>query len=295
MNKKILTGIIIDWFTIIIIILPYFCFPKPSPHKRNFSITDTSISHPYKGEEQISDGLLTIIAVTVPLVVSFALIIITKGGAYEYNQFLLAMFASIGISLELSEFVKALFGRFRPDFLSRCQINTDMVKEIIAGQYIVDGLPVGHDRLFDLSICTNPNTKILDEGRRSFPSGHSSTICSTFVLLTFYLAGKLRVFDHRVYIWRLVISILPIFGAIYIMSTRHQDNLHHWSDLLGGAILGSLVAIIIYHFFYPPVTSFYSNKPYRYRINQILSDESHPINDSESVNPSLDKDIAKLV
>jgi len=67
------------------------------------------------------------------------------------------------------------------------------------------------------------------------------------------------------------------------MSTRHQDNLHHWSDLLGGAILGSLVAIIVYHFFYPPVTSFYSNKPYRYRINQILSDESHPINDSESV------------
>jgi len=61
MNKKILTGIIIDWFTIIIIILPYFCFPKPSPHKRNFSITDTSISHPYKGEEQISDGLLTVI------------------------------------------------------------------------------------------------------------------------------------------------------------------------------------------------------------------------------------------
>jgi len=50
-----------------------------------------------------------------------------------------------------------------------------MVKEIIAGQYIVDGLPVGHDRLFDLSICTNPNTKILDEGRRSFPSGHSSS------------------------------------------------------------------------------------------------------------------------
>eukprot|EP00833_Pecoramyces_ruminatium_P000648 jgi/Orpsp1_1/1174680/evm.model.c7180000050952.1 len=280
-EKKVLISIIIDWVTVVVILIPYLCFPKPSPHQRNFSITDASISHPYKGEEQISDGLLTIIAVTVPLIVSFALITLTKGGAYEYNQFLLAMFASIGISLELSEFVKALFGRFRPDFLSRCQINTDKVQEIIAGQFTIDGLPVGQNRLFDLSICTNPNTKILDEGRRSFPSGHSSTICSTFILLAFYLAGKLRVFDRRVYVWRLAVSTLPIFGAVYVMSTRHQDNLHHWSDLLGGAILGSTVAILVYHFFYPPVTSLYSDKPYKYRINKIINKDNQSLNDHE--------------
>jgi len=47
------------------------------------------------------------------------------------------------------------------------------VNAILSNQYIVDGLPVGDKRLFDMSICSNPNKKILNEGRRSFPSGHA--------------------------------------------------------------------------------------------------------------------------
>ncbi|OUM67261.1 hypothetical protein PIROE2DRAFT_5319 [Piromyces sp. E2] len=194
----------------------------------------------------------------------------------------LSLATCLGITVELSEFIKNLFGRFRPDFLSRCQIDYNKVNSLLGDQYIINGLPVGEHRLFDLSICSNPNKKILDEGRRSFPSGHASSISSSFVLLTLFLAGRLRVFDHRVYIWRLVICFLPIFGAIYVMATRHQDNLHHWSDLLGGAILGTVVDLIVYHFFYPPVTSKYSNRPYRYRINK-LNNEKEIINDNDIV------------
>jgi len=54
-------------------------------------------------------------------------------------------------------------------------IDYNKVDEIVASSYSVAGLPVGEKRLFDLSICSNTNIKVLDEGRRSFPSGHASS------------------------------------------------------------------------------------------------------------------------
>ncbi|ORX80732.1 PAP2-domain-containing protein [Anaeromyces robustus] len=295
MTNKVLIGMCLDWLTVVAIILPYFCVTKPSPYERKFSITDETISRPYKGSEQISDVLVAGIAVFVPVIMGIIVILLTKGGGYECNQLLLAILTSIGITLDITEFTKALFGRFRPDFLSRCQINAEKVNEILSTTYLVDGLPLAQDRLFDISICSNPDTKILDEGRRSFPSGHSSNTCSTFILLALFLAGRLKVFDGRVYPWRLIVSILPLFGAIYIMATRHQDNLHHWSDLLGGAIIGSIIAIIVYHFYFPPVYSKYSDKPYKLRVNKILNQSGQAIDDSESMANPYDKDISKLV
>jgi len=99
------------------------------------------------------------------------------------------------------------------------------------------------------------------------------------VILSLFIAGRLRVFNRRFCIWRLLLSSLPLFGAIYIVSTRYQDNLHHWSDLLAGTIIGTIISIIVYHYFYPPLNSEISGKPYKYRYEELEND-NEPINDS---------------
>ena len=78
--------------------------------------------------------------------------------------------------------------------------------------------PGSEDPLWGLStvdICTQTVSYILEDGWKSFPSGHSSSMSNTFLLvvnhssdeyevsfaglgfLAFYLAGKLHLFDNR--------------------------------------------------------------------------------------------------
>jgi len=62
------------------------------------------------------------------------------------------------------------------------------------------------------------------------------------------------------------------------MATRHQDNLHHWSDLVGGALLGTIINFIVYPFFYP---SKCSKKQYNSE-SEALVNKVEIVNDGES-------------
>jgi len=297
MSSKNSTKLIIDYVTVLVILLLHFVIKKIPPHERKFSITEESISHPYLGIEQISESLLIAIISLIPIVVGIVFITLYKGNSNEYHQFILALATSIGLTIDIVGFIKLLFGRFRPDFLSRCKIDYNKVNDIISSTYTVGGIPIGENRLFDISICTNTDTEVLDEGRRSFPSGHASSTFSSFVILTLFMVGKLRIFNRRTCIWRLLVSSLPLFGAIFIVSTRYQDNLHHWSDLLAGAIIGTIIGSIVYHFFYPPVTSEYSNIAYKYKYDElnINNDDEVPISSNNITINTSDGNFNKLV
>jgi len=296
MSSKNSTKLIIDYVTVLVILLLHFVIKKIPPHERKFSITEESISHPYLGIEQISESLLIAIISLIPIVVGIVFITLYKGNSNEYHQFILALATSIGLTIDIVGFIKLLFGRFRPDFLSRCNIDYNKVNDIIASTYTVGGVPIGENRLFDISICKNTDLEVLDEGRRSFPSGHASSTFSSFIILTLFMIGKLRIFNRRSCIWRLLVSSLPLFGAIYIVSTRYQDNLHHWSDLLAGAIIGTIVGSIVYHFFYPPVTSENSNIAYKYNYDELnVNDDEVPISSTNITINASDGNFNKLV
>ena len=107
----------------------------------------------------------------------------------------------------LTNFLKILVGRPRPDFLSRCFPS----KEINLN-----------------AECTgNPN--VVREGRKSFPSGHSSMAFASLGFLAFYLAGKVHLFGERKSpAWKLIIFLLPLMLATTIALSRISDNRHHW-------------------------------------------------------------------
>ncbi|EDR07747.1 uncharacterized protein LACBIDRAFT_298254 [Laccaria bicolor S238N-H82] len=152
------------------------------------------------------------------------------------------------------------------------------------------------DPIFGLStdaICTNTDVAIMRDGFRSFPSGHSSRrrltqpITVSFAglgFLSFYLAGKLHLFDKRGHAGKAWLSLTPFAGAALVAISRTMDYRHHWHDVLVGSILGTVLAYFSYRQYYPSLSSELSHRPYSPRIKDELDANLHR-NDLESPVP----------
>lgn len=56
--------------------------------------------------------------------------------------------------------------------------------------------------------------------------------------LSWYMAGKIRVFDRKGHIAKLCIVVFPLLVAALIGVSRVDDYWHHWQDVFGGGLLG---------------------------------------------------------
>ena len=109
----------------------------------------------------------------------------TSRRLYCLNTAWLGLGLAIAISMLVTNGVKNLVGRPRPDLISRCNIDESLI-----GRYTI-----GPGELLDWRVCRTHNvTKsslagVLDEadlrdGFRSFPSGHCSSLLSPPAALT---------------------------------------------------------------------------------------------------------------
>ncbi len=116
------------------------------------------------------------------------------------------------------------------------------------------------------------------EGRRSFPSGHSSTAFSGMVYLSLWLAGMTGAwcFSHPApaksffgsRTARLSLTLLPIAFATWVAVSRIEDYVcdpiylicadcsycaqrHHKEDVIVGGLIGTLTATTSYFIYWP--------------------------------------------
>lgn len=243
-----------DWILVGVLMVIFYAVEHSKPFNREFSLSDPTIQHPFAELERVSALKCGILALVVPGIVittiSFYLQAKNKKTYAEHLHFLqislLGLVLAVFINGVFTDILKNWIARPRPDFLARCGP--------------LKGTPV--NELVGVEVCTAPfGDRVLVDGMRSTPSGHASISFSGLLYLSLWLCGQFKVVQASAPVYKLLLSCLPVLGAIYISLSRTQDYRHHFSDILLGGTLGILISLGIYHKYFPSIFSDSPEKP----------------------------------
>jgi len=256
-----------DWILTLVVAGLFFLLNAIEPYKREFSLDDTSIQHTYAIHERVPDSDLFLIALLAPLIVMAVINVISIRSWWDLHTSWLGAILGLAITGTITNIIKVTVGRPRPDCIDRCRPQPGAANRPVFG-------------LANASICTQTDNSILKDGFRSFPSGHASLSFAGLGFLSFYLAGKLHLFDERGHTAKAWISLVPLMGAALVTITRTMDNRHHWQDVLIGGLLGFFLSWFAYRQYYPALSHPFSHRPYSPRVSRIRAPLSHMRDDS---------------
>ncbi|CAK4135864.1 unnamed protein product [Aphanomyces euteiches] len=229
----------------IVVIIAVFAFTSLGLHQRPIprvvvQLNETHVIYARdasidlkKGKEQVPMWLAVVIFYAVP-VLTHALLQWLHHIHNDTRDFFLTLITATTLTQLFTNFAKVVVGRFRPSFYDMCDWDMSVVW---------DGVT---------NLCRDPDGE--KEGRKSFPSGHSSGAFSTLFLLTLYLLGRSKVLTSSVLSSErgILVSIqffaafIPTMLAVWICITRSQDNWHHYSDILAGIVIGAASSLFAY-------------------------------------------------
>jgi membrane-associated phospholipid phosphatase len=115
---------------------------------------------------------------------------IWKRKLWEVHVGLLGLIMAVIGAWFITNGMKIPLGKPRPDLLSRCQPDLQNMNIYIVGG-IAGQVAIG--QLVSAHICTNTDRVILEDGFKSFPSGHSSSSAAGLIYLSLFLASKFSV------------------------------------------------------------------------------------------------------
>ncbi|OXU27387.1 hypothetical protein TSAR_013851 [Trichomalopsis sarcophagae] len=247
-SKFVLRKIVIDFVCLFVVgmtVLMFYLFGKP--YKRGFFCNDESLSHPYH-DSTVTSPMLYVIGLFLPICTmmvfefnhwkraSSSAPLVLFG--FNIPSWMSAAYAKIGmfgfgaaITVLTTDVAKYTVGRLRPHFLTICQPNIDC------------SLPQNQHRYIEDFECTasGVSKKLLKELRLSFPSGHSSFSAYTMIYLALYL--QLRLTWKGSKLLRHLLQFICIMMAWFTAMTRISNYKHHWSDVLAGSTIGTVIAL----------------------------------------------------
>ncbi|KAI9510247.1 phosphatidic acid phosphatase type 2/haloperoxidase [Russula earlei] len=265
-RRKFLFSYAPDWLLTIVLAAAFLFLDSIDGFKREFSVSDSSygltLFPSYAIHERVPDALLYAIAFLAPLLLMWLINFATIRVWWDSHNSALGLVLSLSLAGAFTQAIKVTVGRPRPDLLDRCNPDSGVVDP-----------PYG---LSSVAICHQSDRHIINDGFRSFPSGHSSLSFAGLTFLSLYIAGKLHLFDTRGHAPKAWIAGLPLFGAALIAVTRTMDNRHHWHDVIAGSFLGIVTAYFAYRQYFPSLESEFAHLPYGPRTQHLEGTHGRP-------------------
>lgn len=194
-------------------------------------------------------------ALFIPLGFLIAWNTLAKAHRTKHEATYLAFAISIVLSAVITDIIKNAVGRPRPDLIDRCQPASSTQA----------------NTLVDISVCTREDGHLLQDGWRSFPSGHSSFSFAGLGFTSLFLAGQLRIFRYSHGgrdLSRALLCLAPLLGAAMIAISRCEDYRHDVYDICVGTAIGATVAWWSYRRHWPALGSETCNEPYPHPSQQ---------------------------
>ncbi|ORX91731.1 PAP2-domain-containing protein [Basidiobolus meristosporus CBS 931.73] len=253
--RTVLSIYIWDWIIVGVLTCIFFWIDQIDPFEKEFSMADKTISYPFQPHERLNIGMDMVLSILLPALLIVGISYLKKQGILDSHNGLLGLILAVSLSFLVTGILKSSVGRHRPDFLDRCRPQFE------------NGAPPNDPplRLSSTKICTQPDQYILNDGMKSFPSGHTTMAFSGLGFFSFYLAGKLHLFDERGHTYKCFLVLTPLLGASLIGISRIEDYRHHWSDVVAGGLIGLAAAYFSYHQYYPSLKLAHSERPFETR------------------------------
>jgi len=155
--------------------------------------------------------------------IAIGLIQIRHRSSHDFHHASLALIATILFTTTVTTALKYAAGRYRPNYMANS----------------------------------------INDGKLSFPSGHSSMSFAGMTFLSLYLLGKFKLYhtDHTSSFAKSVLMVSPMTIAFFVALSRTIDYHHNYSDIIAGGLIGVAVAYLVYFMYYPPLHSHNSHKP----------------------------------
>lgn len=224
-----------------------------SPNKQEIWLGKIdSIIYPYASKERVSDRAIALIySVCIVGMVVPGWIALSRIKRWRRRlviddalMFFFGISGTLLLTLLITEVVKSYFGRLRPDFLYRCyrlHESADPQGDLIR---LIDSFKPGM-----LSFDCGANNGLENDGRKSFPSGHASSSTSVFLFLGLWLQSRLRLSRHTG-LWGVSVFVVWLLAPGLISLSRLLDYRHHVGDIVGGSLIGALVSLLVFSYYW---------------------------------------------
>ncbi|KAL5963485.1 Phospholipid phosphatase 3 [Taenia solium] len=211
------------------------------PFQRGYFLNDDSLKYPFRSSTVKGIYLYTATPMIALLIIIVTELIRARSYGFKtryknipliiislYKFIFLLVFGYTVVSMFVN-MGKVFVGRLRPYFHDVC------------GPTVITETQYGYISEF---ACTKNESASIKKMRLSFPSGHATFTMFPAVFVAVYLHYRMP----DIGLGSLLQAIIPIAAlttAFYVGITRISDYKHHWTDVLGGMIIGALVGIFI--------------------------------------------------
>jgi len=252
-NKRVVLNVLLDILSLASVGVPILLLRYlGSPKKRGFYCNDETIRYPYHSST-ISTLVNVIVSYGAPLILilihNFILSqqipnTIRQSLVISYREITVFLFGVFTVQM-ISGVCKITTGSLRPHFIDVCKpnISFDVTNcgDFSSPLYVTEFTCLGNNELFP---DASERSHRLNEAIKSFLSGHSSLAWygMTFGAGYLYLAS-LQCNRQFSLLFGVAQALLLVYGTV-VSITRVTDNKHHPRDVIAGAVLGSIVALL---------------------------------------------------